>query len=119
MNAFPELSGFGALTPWGLLLLFIAITFFMLARGQLYTGRQHKEVVGAQEKVAALYKAAEEKQGEANSELLTQNTILIRELSLFTHFISEADRVRLSAQAQAATPNTGVMSTTEGGSHVG
>lgn len=112
MSAFPELSGFGALTPWGLILLMLAAFFFLLTRGKLYTGGQHQEAMNAKDEIIAIYKSADDKKDAALTEATRQNGILVDQLKVFGHFIEDADRVASTA------PRTGDISSVEGSGHV-
>lgn len=112
MNAFPELSGFGALTPWGLILLMLASFFFLLSRSKLYTGGQHDEAMKAKNEIIAIHEKRGDKLEVALAEQVRQNGLLVDQGEAFKHFIQDADRVAAKA------PRTGDSDSVEGSDHV-
>lgn len=112
MNAFPELSGFGALTPWGLILLMLAAFFFLLSRGKLYTGGQHQEAMDSKDEIIGIYKERGDKQEITNAELLRQNGLLVESNGIVNDFFQKADRLG------APVPSSGHNGAVEGESHV-
>lgn len=112
MNAFPELSSFGALTPWGLILLMLASFFFLLSRGKLYTGGQHRDAMNSKDEIIGIYKDRGDKLEVANTQLLDQNGKLVETNGIVNDFFKKADRL------SASTPNEGHNGNLEGGSHV-
>lgn len=101
MDGIPELSGWGALTPWGLVLGMLATFFFLLSRGKLFTGGQVDSMMAGKDEVNAIYKASSEKWEATATSAIEQNGILVPQLEVFTEFIQKADKTG------ALTPNPG------------
>lgn len=112
MDGIPELSGWGELTPWGLVLLMMSTFFFFLARSKLYTAKQVEEMLKGKDEVNAIYKASSEKWEATATNALEQNGILVPQLEIFNEFIQKADGTG------AATPKTGHTSGVGGGAGV-